>query len=102
MLFLDEPTNHLDIGTIDSLADAINDFEGGMMLVSHDFRLISQVAEEIWVCENQTVTKWKGDILSYKEYLRSKIAKESGDVATNPKPAAAKKTAAATKKKTGK
>lgn len=69
LLLLDEPTNHLDIETIDSLADAINDFEGGMILVSHDFRLISQVTEEIWVCEKETVTKWDGDIFSYKDQL---------------------------------
>jgi len=79
MLFLDEPTNHLDLETIDSLADAINDFEGGLVLVSHDFRLISQVAEEIWVCENEAVTKWQGDILSYKEHLKSKIVRASND-----------------------
>ncbi|OXB64259.1 hypothetical protein ASZ78_003707 [Callipepla squamata] len=76
MLFLDEPTNHLDIETIDALADAINDFEGGMMLVSHDFRLIQQVAQEIWVCEKQTITKWQGDILAYKEHLKSKLVDE--------------------------
>uniref|UniRef100_A0A3B4AK15 ATP-binding cassette sub-family F member 2 n=1 Tax=Periophthalmus magnuspinnatus TaxID=409849 RepID=A0A3B4AK15_9GOBI len=76
MLFLDEPTNHLDIETIDALADAINDFEGGMMLVSHDFRLIQQVAQEIWVCEKQTITKWNRDILAYKEHLKSKIEKQ--------------------------
>uniref|UniRef100_A0A8C9T6A1 ATP-binding cassette sub-family F member 2 n=1 Tax=Scleropages formosus TaxID=113540 RepID=A0A8C9T6A1_SCLFO len=80
MLFLDEPTNHLDIETIDALADAINEFEGGMMLVSHDFRLIQQVAREIWVCEKQTITKWNRDILAYKEHLKSKIDKQAHDI----------------------
>ncbi|XP_066251411.1 ATP-binding cassette sub-family F member 2 [Euwallacea similis] len=77
LLLLDEPTNHLDMETIDALAEAVNDFEGGLVLVSHDFRLISQVAEEIWVCENGTVTKWKGDILTYKEHLKNKVFKDT-------------------------
>lgn len=77
LLLLDEPTNHLDMETIDALADAINDFEGGMVLVSHDFRLISQVAEEIWVCEKQTISKWTGDIHSYKAHLRKRIMKDT-------------------------
>ncbi|GFQ70170.1 ATP-binding cassette sub-family F member 2 [Trichonephila clavata] len=75
LLLLDEPTNHLDMETIDALAEAINEFAGGMVLVSHDFRLISQVAQEIWICEKQTVTKWPGTIQSYKEHLRKRILK---------------------------
>ncbi|KAK3758024.1 hypothetical protein RRG08_006605 [Elysia crispata] len=77
LLLLDEPTNHLDIETIDALAEAINDFEGGMILVSHDFRLISQVTEEIWVCEKETITKWEGDIFSYKQQLIKDTQKEN-------------------------
>jgi ATP-binding cassette subfamily F protein 2 len=48
MLMLDEPTNHLDIACIDALADAIKAYKGGLVLVSHDFRLIEQVCHEIW------------------------------------------------------
>lgn len=70
ILLLDEPTNHLDMECIDSLADAINNFDGGLVLVSHDFRLISQVAKDIWVCDDQNIKLWKGDIKSYKEHLR--------------------------------
>jgi len=73
LLMLDEPTNHLDLETIDALADAINAFDGGLVLVSHDFRLINQVAEEIWICEHRRVTPWKADITAYKEELRKKV-----------------------------
>uniref|UniRef100_H2Y9Z5 ABC transporter domain-containing protein n=1 Tax=Ciona savignyi TaxID=51511 RepID=H2Y9Z5_CIOSA len=73
LLLLDEPTNHLDIETIDSLAEAINDFNGGLILVSHDFRLIDQVAKDIWVCENMKVTPWKQNIRAYKDLLRKKV-----------------------------
>ncbi|XP_043701097.1 ABC transporter F family member 1 [Telopea speciosissima] len=72
MLLLDEPTNHLDIETIDSLAEALKEWDGGLVLVSHDFRLINQVAQEIWVCEKQAVTRWEGGIMDFKEHLRSK------------------------------
>ena len=69
LLLLDEPTNHLDMEAIDALADAIKAYNGGLVLVSHDFRLIDQVAEEIWLCEDKKVTTWKGDIRGYKKRL---------------------------------
>ncbi|KAH7621907.1 putative ABC transporter F family member 1 [Nannochloris sp. 'desiccata'] len=74
MLLLDEPTNHLDMETIDSLAEAINEWDGGLVLVSHDFRLISQVAKEIWTVEKGCVNRWGGDIVSYKQYLKTQHA----------------------------
>eukprot|EP00735_Rhodelphis_limneticus_P014796 TRINITY_DN887_c0_g1::TRINITY_DN887_c0_g1_i1::g.25452::m.25452 TRINITY_DN887_c0_g1::TRINITY_DN887_c0_g1_i1::g.25452 ORF type:complete len:592 (+),score=217.93,sp/Q8T6B7/ABCF2_DICDI/59.96/0.0,ABC_tran/PF00005.22/7.1e-22,ABC_tran/PF00005.22/9.8e+02,ABC_tran/PF00005.22/3.8e-20,AAA_21/PF13304.1/0.067,AAA_21/PF13304.1/0.00081,AAA_21/PF13304.1/0.00071,AAA_21/PF13304.1/8.5e-06,ABC_tran_2/PF12848.2/3.7e+02,ABC_tran_2/PF12848.2/1.3e-18,ABC_tran_2/PF12848.2/6.6e+02,SMC_N/PF02463.14/2.9,SMC_N/PF02463.14/0. len=76
LLLLDEPTNHLDMETIDALAEAINAFEGGMVLVSHDFRLINQVAKEIWVCEHKAVNKWPGTISEYKAHLKKKMQME--------------------------
>ncbi|KAH9570647.1 hypothetical protein CY35_02G051900 [Sphagnum magellanicum] len=72
LLLLDEPTNHLDIETIDALADALNEWDGGLVLVSHDFRLINQVAKEIWVCENKSITRWGGDIMDFKQHLKKK------------------------------
>jgi ATP-binding cassette subfamily F protein 2 len=73
MLLLDEPTNGLDIPTIDSLADAINAFTGGVVVVSHDFRLLDKIARSILVCENRTITEWNGSIGDYKNYLRKKM-----------------------------
>mmetsp|Transcript_49914 Transcript_49914/g.118307 ORF Transcript_49914/g.118307 Transcript_49914/m.118307 type:complete len:690 (+) Transcript_49914:57-2126(+) len=70
MLLLDEPTNHLDMETIDALAEGIKEFEGGLLLVSHDFRLIDQVAKEVWVCDHG-ISTWEGDIREYKASLKS-------------------------------
>lgn len=70
ILLLDEPTNHLDMESIDALAMAVNNYSGGLVLVSHDMRLISQVAKEIWICDNRTITKYKGDIMNFKMDLR--------------------------------
>mmetsp|Transcript_109568 Transcript_109568/g.244637 ORF Transcript_109568/g.244637 Transcript_109568/m.244637 type:complete len:600 (-) Transcript_109568:76-1875(-) len=73
LLLLDEPTNHLDVDSVDGLAEAIRNFQGGVVLVSHDFRLIDQVAKEIWVCEDKTVRKYDGNIASYKKLLAKKV-----------------------------
>lgn len=74
LLLLDEPTNHLDVDAVDGLAAAIKGFDGGVVLVSHDFRLIDQVADEIWVCEDRTVKKFNGNIHDYKAQLAKKMA----------------------------
>ena len=78
IVLLDEPTNHLDMESIDALAQAINEFEGGMVLVSHDMRLISQVAKEIWICDNKTITIHKGDIQSFKMDMRAQMGIDNG------------------------
>lgn len=73
MLLLDEPTNGLDIPTIDSLAEAIKAFTGGVVVVSHDFRLLDKIAKDILVCENKTIHRWDGSIGEYKNHLRKKM-----------------------------
>jgi ATP-binding cassette subfamily F protein 2 len=69
LLLLDEPTNHLDMECIDALADAVNHFAGGCVVVSHDFRLLEKIGKEIWVVDNRRITVWPGNIASYKQSL---------------------------------
>ena len=59
VILLDEPTNHLDMSSIDALASAIKAFSGGVVIVSHDFRLISQVAEENLTKQDMTIVDYK-------------------------------------------
>lgn len=69
VLLLDEPTNHLDIASIDALASACKKWEGGVVLVSHDFRLIGQVAKELWEVKDKHVIKLDMEIAEYKQTL---------------------------------
>ncbi|RKP30946.1 hypothetical protein METBISCDRAFT_15087 [Metschnikowia bicuspidata] len=73
LILLDEPTNGLDLATIDSLAEAINAFKGGVVIVSHDFRLLDKVAKDIYLIENKTATRWEGGILDYKKKLAVEV-----------------------------
>ena len=69
LLLLDEPTNHLDMDARASLVDAINDFEGAVVLVSHDTHLVKMVADQLWVVANGSVTPFDGDIDDYQSRL---------------------------------
>ena len=90
LLLLDEPTNHLDMDARASLVDAINDFEGAVVLVSHDTHLVKMVADALWVVEKGTVKPFDGDIDEYQ----AKLLKERG-----ARPPKAEKTAEAGSKK---
>ena len=69
VLLLDEPTNHLDLATREALAMAINDFDGTVMLVSHDRALLRSVCEDFWLVGRGVVGPFDGDLDDYQRYL---------------------------------
>ncbi|MGE0284769.1 MAG: ABC-F family ATP-binding cassette domain-containing protein [Bradyrhizobium sp.] len=71
MIILDEPTNHLDIDSRAALAEAINDFEGAVIMVSHDRYLIEACADRLWVVANGTVAAYDGDLDDYRRLVLS-------------------------------
>ncbi|KAI0540246.1 P-loop containing nucleoside triphosphate hydrolase protein [Xylaria digitata] len=79
ILVLDEPSNHLDIEAMDALADALNEFEGGVLMVSHDVTMLQTVCKSLWVCENGTVWKFPGDVQQYKKRIAA-LADQAGVV----------------------
>jgi ATP-binding cassette subfamily F protein 3 len=71
MIILDEPTNHLDIDSRAALAEAINDFPGAVIMVSHDRYLIEACADRLWVVADQAVTSYDGDLDDYQRLVLS-------------------------------
>jgi energy-coupling factor transporter ATP-binding protein EcfA2 len=71
--------------SIDALAKAVNEYEGGMVLVSHDMRLISQVAKEIWICDDKTITPYRGDIMNFKMDMRKQMGIDGDGAGTGGK-----------------
>ncbi len=69
LLLLDEPTNHLDLATREALSVALNEFEGTVMLVSHDRALLRTVCDEFWLVSRGGVAPFDGDLDDYQKYL---------------------------------
>jgi ATP-binding cassette subfamily F protein 3 len=68
-LLLDEPTNHLDLTTREALSMALNEFEGTVMLVSHDRALLREVCDEFWLVAKGVVAPFDGDLDDYQKWL---------------------------------
>ncbi|MES1919976.1 hypothetical protein MHBO_001714 [Bonamia ostreae] len=71
LLVLDEPTNHLDMETIDALIDAVNKYEGGLLIVSHDQYFLSKVAKTFWALDNGKLQNFSS-LSAIKKYVLGK------------------------------
>jgi len=91
LLLLDEPTNHLDLATREALSIALNEFEGTVMLVSHDRALLREVCDEFWLVVDGTVRAFDGDLDDYQRWLleRSRALLRGGTPPAVPTPAPA-------------
>ena len=69
LLILDEPTNHLDMETREALVEALGDYAGAVVLVTHDWHLVELVAERLWLVEGGTVRPFDGDLDAYRRHL---------------------------------
>jgi len=74
ILVLDEPSNHLDIEAMDALSTALQQFQGGVLMVSHDVTMLQNVCTSLWVCDNGTVEHFEGTVAQYKK----KISAQAG------------------------
>ncbi|BCR84938.1 putative AAA family ATPase GCN20 [Aspergillus chevalieri] len=77
ILILDEPSNHLDIEGMDALSQALQNFEGGVVMVSHDVTMLQNVCRSLWVCDKGTVQQFDGNVEAYKKMISAQ-ANEAG------------------------
>ncbi|SNR58238.1 ABC transporter ATP-binding protein [Paracoccus sediminis] len=85
LLILDEPTNHLDIESREALTEALNDYTGAVVLVSHDMHLLGLVADRLWLVRDGAVAPYDGDLDDYRRFLLG--GDEPRVVEEKPKPA---------------
>ena len=83
LLLLDEPTNHLDLVTREALAMALNEFEGTLMLVSHDRALLRSVCDEFWLVGRGGIAPFDGDLDDYQKYLLDEAKRLREEVRLN-------------------
>merc|ERR1712130_396072 len=76
VIILDEPTNNLDIESIDALGDAIKEYDGGVIIVSHDERLIRETECQLWVIEEQTINEIEGGFDDYRKEVLDQLGEE--------------------------
>jgi ATP-binding cassette, subfamily F, member 3 len=99
MIILDEPTNHLDIDSRAALAEAINEFPGAVIMVSHDRYLIEACADRLWVVADRAVKNFDGDLDDYRRLVLS--ARNSASERETERPRAAEKPQAPRSEKRG-
>jgi ATP-binding cassette, subfamily F, member 3 len=100
ILVLDEPTNHLDIDSREALIMAINDFEGAVVLISHDRHIIETTVDRLWLVHDGTVSPFDGDMDEYTDLVlgKTKVARKAEKVTVAAEPAKPKITGDALKK----
>jgi ATP-binding cassette subfamily F protein 3 len=87
LLLLDEPTNHLDLDMREALAEALSDFDGAIVMVSHDRHLIGLVSDQYWRVHDGVVEPFAGDLDEYAAWLRSRPASGESKSEANKSPA---------------
>jgi len=87
LLILDEPTNHLDIDSRRALIEALNDYEGAVILISHDRHLIEATVDRLWLVNNGTVSSFDGDMDEYRDLIVSSGRKKDEKVQSADDPA---------------